>query len=147
MTSLYGQRRWRRICHFGFPYREPAVGASRWEGNGQSDSWVGFVKAKVSNETRFPPLRDRTCWSLKWLPFGEVSRVVPRILFVPEIGLWSQGFCFYTRKKLSFCALSESFTPTSHYENPEIHKVFRNFHSSIRSKIFCSSHQKIISYG
>ena len=41
-------------------FREPAVGASRCQGTEQSGSRVGLVNANVSNETRWPALRDRT---------------------------------------------------------------------------------------
>ena len=47
--------------------REPAAGVSRCGRIERSDSRVGSVnEAKAfSNGTRFPPLRDRTCQSLK----------------------------------------------------------------------------------
>ena len=51
-------------------FREPAGGASRCGQLKRSDSRVGSVKGHgLSNGTRFPPLRDRTCWSLKGSPF------------------------------------------------------------------------------
>jgi len=54
----------------------------------------------------------------------------------------TRGVCFGHRKKLPFCDLPGSFTPTPHHGTPTIHKVFWNFHGLIRRKISRSNHQK-----
>ena len=45
--------------------REPAVGVSRCGRFARSDSRVGPANSTLSSGARLPPLRDRTCWSLK----------------------------------------------------------------------------------
>ena len=52
-----------------------------------------------------------------------------------------------TSKKPSFRDLGESFAPSMRYENPAIHKVFRNFHNFIWAKTFCPNHQKRVFRG
>ena len=92
----------------------------------------------------FPRYRDRTCWSLKRLPFGSNQGGTTDFYSSLRL-LWPQGlFLFCLREESSFCAMSESFTSTLHHENSTIHKVFWNFHGLIWSKIFYSYHQKMI---
>ena len=50
-------------------------------------------------------------------------------------------------KKLPFCGLSGSFALAIHFENTEIHKVFRYFQSFCQNKISRPNHQKTVFRG
>ena len=49
-------------------------------------------------------------------------------------------------KQHIFCGLDESFVPTVHNENSEIHKVFRSFRCFIWHKISRPVHQNLRSF-